>query len=151
MSWLKKSETEANRADLYQQMLAAREQCKQSLQACRNTFEQVPDFSLAHLLLRMCQCHEEILQLLYVTKQRQDANEHNVPHGLTVTDEHALNNNTIERPLGRLLSFQRGLLQQLRKIIRFQGDTDLAYQLSASVASFQILHDHLVEFYAQLE
>jgi len=149
MSWQKQSRAEAGRTDQTQQATVACEQCKHGLRLCRAVLTHVPELAIAQLLLKMCQCHTDIIRLLEINKQyRKEGAPAQVSRELGASGEADANNRIAER-LGQLLNFQQGLLQQLRKTIRVLDDRNLIYPLSACVASLQILHDQLSSLHRQ--
>lgn len=143
MSWQKQSKTEAGRTDQTQQVTAACEQCKHGLRLCRQILAHLPELALAQLLLKICQCHTDIIRLLEFNKQYRKTGAPAVVSWEQDASGEADANIRIAEHLGQLLYFQQGLLQQLRKTIRVLDDRDLVYPLSACVASLQILHDQL--------
>lgn len=157
MNW-QKTQTKTGRHVPLEQIDLTLSKCKEGYDLCLCTHTDMPDKSVAFLLYRLCKCYEEITNLLK-GKQRTQPKEdtHSLqwqPEQLDHADSQG--KQFIERSstlanekIGELLFFQQELLYQLRITIALLQDRQMAFELSGSVARFQILHDYLAQSHSR--
>lgn len=151
MSWYK-IKKKANDHIPFEQMELTLTKCRHGRSLCLQTYKEIPDKSVAFLLFRLCTCYEEIIVLLEgrghnVSNER----EQDILQWLPETLANTFTNNLSSEKLGELLQFQQDLLYQLRLTISLLENRQVAFELSGSVATFQILHDYLTQFHSRVD
>lgn len=150
MSWQKR-QTKTGRHVPTEQIDLTLIKCKHGRELCIEAYNEVPEKSVAFLLYRLCKCYEDIIKLLNGNNPnpKQTQSELDIlqwlPDKLDCQSDHSLANEKI----GELLFFQQELLYQLRITISLFEDRHQAFELSGSVATFQILHDYLAQFHSR--